>query len=97
MKPVDKQMERLMQAAAAVPEREIGEAPFALEARTLAAWRGATGRDEGEFMVVWFRRAALCGCILALASVAWGFEGRADQAGAELTIANSAMGMGVDQ
>jgi hypothetical protein len=47
-------------------------------------------------LVAWFRRAALCGCVLALASLAWNFHARTNRAGAESVVAASAMGMGVE-
>jgi len=96
MKPLDEQLNRLMKAAAAAPGRAPGEAAFPLEARVLGAWRGAAREDTGEFLVAWFRRAAICGCLLALASLAWDFHGPTDRASVEMTIAGSAMGMGVE-
>jgi hypothetical protein len=47
--------------------------------------------------VVWFRRAALCGCTLALASLAWTYHENSNPVGGEIAIANSAMNMGVEQ
>ncbi len=97
MKPLDKQLNRLFKAAAAVPNPPPVAAPFALEARVMGRWRGLTPDDSGEFLVAWFRRAALCGCVLALASVAWTYQERADHpGGSEIAIADSVMRMGVE-
>jgi len=95
MKPLDGQLARLLKAAAA-PVKPPGAAVFALEARVLGAWRSRAQSDNGEFFVAWFRRAALCGCALALASLAWNYHARARHAGAESVIAASALGMGVE-
>ena len=99
MKPLDSQLKRLFKAAAAAPNPPPVAAAFALEARVLGGWRGltTTTADSGEYLVAWFRRAALCGCVLALASVAWTYQGRADRpGGSELAIADSVMRLGVE-
>ena len=96
MKPWDDQLNRLIKSAAAAPVSAPGDAPFALETRVISAWRESRRADTGEFLVVWFRRAAICGCVLALVSLAWNFQSSADQTGAELAIAKSALGMGVE-
>jgi hypothetical protein len=96
MKPVDNQLNRLLKSAAAVPTPAPGAPEFAVEARVMGAWRGTERADNGEFMLAWFRRAAICGCLLAIATLAWDFQGRTNHGGAELTIADSAMGMGVE-
>jgi hypothetical protein len=98
MKPLDDQLNRLLKSASAAPPRPApGEAPFPLEARVLGEWRGLARGDSGEFLVVWFRRAAICGCTLALASLAWTYHESASPASGEMAIADSAMNMGVEQ
>ena len=96
MKPVDKQLDRLLKAAAAAPKPAPSAAVFALEARVLGNWRASMPDESGEFLVVWFRRAAICGCILAIASVAWTIRGHATLGGG-MAVADSAMRMGVDE
>jgi hypothetical protein len=96
MKPVDKQLDRLLKAAAAAPKPAPGAAVFALEARVLGNWRASLQSESGEFLVVLFRRAAICGCILAVASVAWTLRERANIGGG-MAVADSAMRMGVDE
>jgi hypothetical protein len=96
MNPLDNQLDRLLKSAAAAPAARPGAAVFALETRVMANWRGLTQNDGEDFLIVWFRRAATFGCMLALASLAWSFHARPSQTGAELAIANSAMNMGVE-
>jgi hypothetical protein len=96
MKPVDGQLNRLFKAAAGAPTKLRQEASFALEAQVLGAWRGSARADNGEFLVAWFRRAALCGCVLAVASLVWNQHPWTNRAGAESVIDASALGMGVE-
>lgn len=95
MNNVDGELNRLLKAAAAAPAKSPEAAGFALETRVLGAWRGTARADNGEFLVSWFRRAAICGCVLAVASLAWNHHART-HAGAESVIAASALGMGVE-
>jgi hypothetical protein len=97
MKPLDDQLNRLLKSASAAPRPTPGEAPFALEARVLGHWRGLARGDSGDFLVAWFRRAAICGCTLALASLAWTYHQSAGPMGGEMATADSAMNMGVEQ
>ena len=94
MKPVDEKLDRLLKAAAAAP-RPLSGAAFVLEARVLAGWRALQPEEDGQFLVAWFRRAALCGCLLAVASLAWNYHERTNLGGA-FAVADSAMHMGVE-
>jgi hypothetical protein len=62
----------------------------------MGAWRAADTADNGEFLVMWFRRAAIGAAVLAVASLAWTFRAPAYRAGGEAAVADSAMGMGVE-
>jgi hypothetical protein len=94
MKPLDDQLNRLLKAAASAPRSAPGAAVFAQEARVLGNWRAALSQGEGgEWMLAAFRRAAICGCILALASVAWTYHGAANGGGA-LAVADSVLQRG---
>jgi hypothetical protein len=95
MKRLDEQLNRLLKSAASAPRQAAGEPSFTLESRVLGKWRGARAEDESEFLVVWFRRATICACMLAAASLAWTFTGHADESGA-VAVADSAMRMGVE-
>ena len=93
----DEKLNRLLKAAAAAPKPQSGAAAFALEARVLARWRTARANDDdNEFLVAWFRRAAIFGCVLAVASLAWMHEARNDLGGGAMAVADSAMQMGVE-
>lgn len=94
MNPVDKQLDRLLKAAARAP-RPVAGAVFGLETRVLAHWRAALRNEGGEFLVTWFRRATICAVILAVASVAWNYHDAGGRSSAEL-VADSAMGIGME-
>jgi len=96
MKRQDAALNRLFKAAAAAKPAP-GAAVFALEARVLGGWRALARADSEEFLVAWFRRAAFCGLALAMATLMWNLHERPYPSGAELAIAQSAMGMGVEQ
>jgi hypothetical protein len=91
----DDQLNRLLKSAARV-QRPADEAPpFGLETRVIAEWRASARGEGADFLLAWFRRAAIGGGILALASVAWGFYGvgapPGGSVGDELAFADSAM------
>ncbi len=94
MKQAQEELNRLLKAAAAAPKAPPGAARFGLEARVMGDWRGAAPVEGGEFLVAWFRRAAICGAMLAVASVAW--NALPTRQSVELTMADSTMGMGVE-
>lgn len=94
MKPVDKQLDRLLKAAAAAP-RPVSGAAFVLESRVLGAWRALKPEDDGKFLVAWFRRAAIGACVLAVASLAWNHYQQTGVGGV-MAVADSAMSMGVE-
>jgi hypothetical protein len=96
MKSSNDPLDRLLRSAAAAPGRAPGEAPFPLEARVLASWRAQASDNTADFLVPWFRRAALCSCVLALASLAFTYHGRVNSSGGEMAVADSAMNMGVE-
>ena len=95
MKPVDEQLDRLMKAGARAPRSASSGAIFGLETRVLARWRASLRNENGEFFVLWFRRAAICASILALASLAWNYHNFNQRSSAEL-VADSAMSMGIE-
>jgi hypothetical protein len=96
MNPLDKKLDRLLKSAASSPARPIGGAAFVIEARVLAGWRALQPGDDGAFLVAWFRRAAIFGCVLAVASLAWNFHAHFENSGGAILVADSAMQMGVE-
>jgi hypothetical protein len=96
MNPWDDQLRRLLQSAAAAPKPPSSAALFALESRVLGQWRASLREDAGEFFVAWLRRAAIFGCVLAMASVVWTFHARDNSRGGVMAVADSAMSMGVE-
>lgn len=97
MNPSNDPLDRLLKSAARAPKAEPGPASFALEARVLAAWR-TTRNDDGDFLLGWFRRATLCACALAVASLAWNYRAlaAAHRGDGELVVADATMKTGVE-
>ena len=91
----DDPLNRLFKAAARAPQTESGAARFALEARVLGDWRRTRG-ENGDVLLLWLRRAAICAAVLALASLAWNYQTLTRPAGDELAVADAAMRTGVE-
>ena len=95
MKSSNDPLDRLFKAAARARKAETGEAGFALEARVLAGWRSE--RDgNGDVLLMWLRRAAVCASLLAVASLAWNYRALTGGRGDELAVADAAMRTGVE-
>ena len=70
MNPVDRQLDRLLKAAATAPERGAEAPSLAVERRVLSEWRarrGATG-DWSELLAV-FRRGLAFATLVAVAAI----------------------------
>jgi hypothetical protein len=95
MKPVDERLNRLMKSASQAPRPAASGGVFGLETRVLAHWRAALRTEAGDSFVTWFRRAAICAGILAMASLAWNYHSVSNRSSVEM-VADSAMSMGVE-
>ena len=95
MNSLDHKLNRLLKAAAKAPRAATAEAPFGMETRVLAGWRASMQSDAGDFLLIWFRRAALCACVLTLAGLVWNYGDAASPGGAE-QVADAAMSAGVE-
>jgi hypothetical protein len=97
MNPGNDPLDRLLRSAAHAPRTETNPPPFALEARVLGEWR-FTPADDGGYLLAWLRRAAICACLVALASLAWNYSVLAGDRtrGDELAVADATMTTGVD-
>lgn len=95
MKPNNDPLDRLLKAAARAGGAESRAATFTLEARVLASWRAARG-DDGEVLLTWLRRAAICAGVLAVAGLAWNYHDLNHSGGDELAVADAAMRTGVE-
>jgi hypothetical protein len=91
-------LNRLLKSAARAPRPEPAPAPFALEARSLAAWRSAELGDNSDYLIACLRRAAICACVMALASFALNYRLLAGTrtGGDELAVADATMRTGVE-
>ena len=95
MNPMDEKLNRLFKAAANAPGPGPAEAPFGLATRVVAGWR-AGHSDPADFLVLWFRRAALCACMLTLLGLVWSYRDSSAQGIGE-KVADAAMSAGVEQ
>ena len=91
-------LDRLLKSAARAPRAETSAARFALEARVLGNWRAMAQTDNTDFLLAWLRRAAICACVLALASLAWNYTVSAGSrtGGDEMSVADATMRTGVE-
>jgi hypothetical protein len=98
MNPGHDPLTRLLKSAARAPKTETGAARFALEARVLAGWRASARNENGDYVIAWLRRAAICACVLALVSLAWNYRALAGNhaGGDELAVADATMKTGVE-
>ena len=79
---------RLFKAAAAVPRPEVGALPFALESRTLAAWRAADFSGEWDALRRFFRVGLGLASVLTLVIVAFSLRAIAQEPARELALPN---------
>lgn len=99
MKRIDDQLDRLFKSAARAAKPAPKEASFALETRVMGQWRSSLRAENGDFLVVWFRRATIGACLLAAASLAWNYHDLTSGTkgiGDELAIADSSMKTGLN-
>lgn len=96
MNPVDRCLNRLFKAASSAPKAPSGEATFALESRVMADWRARMNEEGGDFLLAWFRRAAICACILAVASLAWNYQQLTGNGSDDWSGSETAMRIGVE-
>ena len=93
MKSPDQNLDRLLESAARAPRLLPRRAPFAVESRLLAHWRRLPleKADLAQMLLPVLRRAALCACLLMLASIALSYRTILNGDDDIVTIANSAM------
>jgi hypothetical protein len=91
MNPIDRSLQRLLNAAARAPGEAPGPLPPALERRTLAQWRSAATEDEFAPFAGLYRQAAICAVLIMTLSAGWTwFQSRSEAAGA-VALANYAL------
>ena len=95
MNPLEKQLSRLLQAAArARPEQPLA-APDRWQAGVVAAWRAdRTDREQGLMLRRFLRQALLGATFVALAAIAFGYF-TADPPGDETLLINSPLSYNV--
>jgi len=70
MNSMNRDLDRLLRAAATAPEPEPQALPFAVEARVLAQWRRGGAPDAWFSVLPVLRRGLACACVLTLAVLA---------------------------
>ncbi|MDB6064456.1 MAG: hypothetical protein JWR26_664 [Pedosphaera sp.] len=96
MNPIDRCLNRLFKAASGAPKAQSGAATFTLETRVMADWRAKLSEEGGDFLLAWFRRAAICACLLAVASLAWNYQQLTNGGSEDWSGSESAMRIGVE-
>ncbi len=93
MNPINQQLECLLKSAARAARPLPEKAPFALEAKVLARWRGKPEvAEEGvHFLLPMLRQAVLCACLLMLLSLVISYRALLDSESDEISIAKSAV------
>ena len=75
----DLQLQRLFEAARENDAALPNEMPVHLANRVMAHWRsGALMEDSWHMVVLLFRRALVCASVVILFTLAWSFDGLAD-------------------
>ena len=69
MKPFNRSLRKLLDAAAQAPAEMPEQLPFALEARVLAQWRSLEVEDEFIQLANFFRKAVAFGSLIMILSI----------------------------
>jgi hypothetical protein len=73
MKPTDKTVQRLLNAAARAPSEVPTASPLGLETRVLANWHAGTADDDSASLFAFFRHAMVGASLVLVLSAAWSF------------------------
>ena len=91
MKSAEFSLERLLRAAARVPEALPAEAPYQVELRVLAVWRRGLAADPSVIFLPLVRKAFLCACAILVISAAVSLKSWTEAPPNELFIVDSAI------
>jgi hypothetical protein len=97
MKPIDDLLKRLFKAAASVERPEPYAPPFALEARTLAAWRVSRSTGELSGLLRFFRVGLGLASVLMVVIIGLSLRNLAKEPGKEFAMPNVAMNLALSQ
>ena len=97
MKSTDNLLKRLFKAAASVRRTEPSAPPFALEARTLAAWRISRSRGELSGLLRFFRIGLGLASVLMVVIIGLSLRNLAKEPGAEFAMPNVTMNLALSQ
>lgn len=93
MNSMNRNLDRLLRAAATAPAPETAALPFAVEARVLARWRRGGTVDEWLGLRPVLRRGLACACVLTLAVVALSLREMRHTAAEELAFPNAVVNL----
>lgn len=100
MKEINRQLDRLLKAAAGAPSAGVEAPSFKLEAQVMAGWRSLKSRDDSAALIAWFRWAVACACLVMTLSLAWNLKDQSSSTAStgaeEATLADSAMRMALN-
>jgi hypothetical protein len=97
MKPADDLLKRLFKAASRVPRPEPFGAAFALESRTLAAWRASRSAGELSGLLRFFRIGLGLASVLMLVIIGLSLRNLAKEPGEEFAMPNVTMNLALSQ
>ena len=97
MKAGDDLIERLFEAAARVPQPESDAPPFALEARTLAAWRASAFDSALPGLLRYFRIGLGFASVLMVGLVALSLHEITNMPGDEFAIPTVALNLALSK
>jgi len=96
MKPTDNLLQRLFNAAS-VERPEPSAPPFALEARTLAAWRVSRSTGELSGLLRFFRVGLGLASVLMVVIIGLSLRNLAKEPGKEFAMPNVTMNLALSQ
>ena len=89
MNASDKQLQRMLNAAAKAPVEPLGVPPLGLETRVLAQWRTGAAEDDSASLFAFFRHAMVGASLVLALSAAWSLSRPSGgQAGDEAALLN---------
>ena len=97
MKHTDESLKRLFKAAANVERPEPWAPPFALEARTLAAWRVSRSTGELAGLLRFFRVGLGLASVLMVVIIGLSLRNLAKEPGKEFAMPNVTMNLALSQ
>ena len=91
MNPIDRSLQRLLDAARRARPEAPRRPPAALEQQVLARWRSAPAEEDFTLLFGLFRQAAICAVIIMTLSAGWTWFHTRNETSAAVALANYAL------